>query len=82
MSMFVDLHKLSEDDRVRVIGETVIGSGKTAAVPTDSDPGKAERYAQKLRERYLGIIVEGPFDGPVAGVRTIRVSPPVRNGRS
>lgn len=76
MSKFLDLHELPEDERIRVIGETVMRSGKSAAVPTDSDPGKAERYAKKLRERFPGIIVEGPFDGPVAGVRTITVSPP------
>ena len=73
---FVDLHKLPEDERIRIIGEHVMNTGQTVGVPTDSEPGKAELYARKLREQFPGIIVEGPFDGPTPGCRTIRVIPP------
>lgn len=72
---FADLAALSEDERIDVIGRTVVELGKTVAVCVDSHPGKAARYIRKLRERFPMVVVLGQSDGPLPGVVTIRVGP-------
>lgn len=50
---FVDLHRLPEDDRITVIGEYCLARpSERVAVPTDDEPGKAERYKRKLEAKY------------------------------
>lgn len=72
---FADLHLLAEDDRITVIGRYVTEHGKTVGVCVDDVPGKPERYARKLRERFPGIVILDTTKGPTAGVVTIRVGP-------
>lgn len=56
---FVDLHRLPEDERIRVIGEyCLMNPSEKVAVPTDDEPGKPERYKQKLETKYPQLKVE------------------------
>lgn len=71
----VDLHSLSEDERIGVIGHTVTEHGKTVAVCVDDNAAKVARYIRKLRERFPGIVVLSQEKGPTRGVVTIRVGP-------
>lgn len=74
-SGFADLHELSEDQRIEVIGRTVVEMGKTVGVVVDDEPGKAERYIRKLRERFPGAVVLSQEKGPVAGAVTLKIGP-------
>jgi hypothetical protein len=74
---YADLAALPEDQRIRIIGDTVMKTRKTSAVVTDDEPGKAERYAQKLRDWFPGIVVSAALPGPTRGAVTMRVSPPM-----
>lgn len=50
----VDLHALSEDDRIRMVGEHASAGNKVAFV-VDNDEA-ADRYTQKIMQRYPVII--------------------------
>ena len=71
-----DLHKLPEDERIRMIVHHVRDHQSRVGVPVDDWPGKAERYIEKIRLAYPEAVIEGPHDGPVAGTRMFFVSPP------
>lgn len=72
---YQDLHELSEDERIDVIGHTVTAHGKTVAVCVDDVQVKVDRYVQKLKAKFPGVVILDIVKGPVAGVRTIRVGP-------
>lgn len=74
--VYADIADFEEDKRINIIGRTVMEGRKTAAFVTDADPGKADRYVRKLKERFPGIVILGRFDGPVAGSVTVKVGPP------
>jgi hypothetical protein len=82
---YLDLHKLSENDRIEQIGKAAMSAGNpVVAFVVDSDahfPGKADRYINKLLFRFPEVRVVGRFDGPTAGVVTVKVcrtnNPPV-----
>ncbi len=77
---YADLADLPEDDRIRAIGRYVMENRKTAAVCVDDEPGKAERYAKKLREWFPGISILETIRGvPFKGVATIKVGPANQN---
>jgi hypothetical protein len=50
----VDMYKLSEEDRIGLIGKMAMHNGHaTFTVDHDDvEKGKADRYARKLRERF------------------------------
>ena len=73
---FADLADFEEDKRIEMIGHTVMAHKKTVAFVTDSDPGKAERYIDKLKKRFPGIVIVDRFDGPVSNTVTVKVGPP------
>lgn len=73
---YADLHGLPEDGRISVIVAAVARSRLTVAVMVDAEPGKAERYAAKIRAALPGCTVSAALPGPVAGVVTLRVGPP------
>jgi hypothetical protein len=61
---FVDLHRLSEDERIVVIGDYCLAHpSEKVAVPTDDEPGKPERYKRKIETKYPQLRVEivGPL---------------------
>jgi hypothetical protein len=81
---FIDLHRLEEDHRIATIGHTVTAHHKTVAVMVeiherddDSDPAgaKGDRYIRKIRERFSEVVVLERFNGPVAGVESIKFGP-------
>jgi hypothetical protein len=64
---------MPEDERITLIGQTVIKSGKRAALLVDDEIGKPGRYMSKLRKQFpeLDIMDGGP--GPTKGAYTIVV---------
>lgn len=67
-----DLYRLSEDERVRVIGETA-SEGKSVGVMFERDqPAKVERYIQKVIVRYPTVCVLERIDGPAAHLVTVK----------
>jgi hypothetical protein len=72
---FLDLHRLSEDQRIDMIGHTVTEHGKTVAVCVDDITGKPERYIAKVQKLFPGVAVLGQFKGPTPGVVTIKFGP-------
>lgn len=76
---FIDLHRLPEDERITVIGESALAMpGQTVGVPVDDDPGKPERYQRKLLAKYPQLRVENVgrlFKGVVL-LRVTFPSPP------
>lgn len=75
--VFVDIADSEEDERIQAIGKAAFGQKKTVAFVTDSDPGKADRYIAKLKEKFPGIRLIGRGDGPVAGAVWVKVGPPI-----
>jgi len=55
--IYKDITDRNEDERIRQIGEKVIQEKLTVGFLTDADPGKADRYIKKLKERFPGIRV-------------------------
>lgn len=49
---------------------------KTVGFVVDADPGKADRYIAKLKEKFPGIVVLGKFAGPVKNTVSVKVGPP------
>lgn len=72
MPKYYDLGDEEEDARIEKIGNAAKGGGKIAFV-TDDDPGKAERYIAKLKERFPGIVVLERHPGPVPKCVTVIV---------
>ena len=73
---FADLADLDEYKRIEIIGQAVMQSRAKVAVCVDAVPGKADRYIQKLTERFPGIQIVGKHPGPAGGIDVIQVAPP------
>lgn len=73
--LFRDVGNLSEDERIQNIGEAAM-AGHTVGCVTDSEPGKAERYIQKLKAKFPSVTILGQFAGPVKGSVLIKFGPP------
>ncbi len=73
MAKYKDVADEPEDERIRQIGEAAM-TGKTVAFITDADPGKAERYIQKLLSRFPKLRVVKRFGGPVPGTVSVKVA--------
>ncbi len=73
MPPFSDLHKLSESDRIKVIGH--YGMQMVVGFVVDNEK-KADRYIADLKVKYPQLVIHGK--APMQG-RTIlvRVGPPV-----
>jgi hypothetical protein len=76
LPVYADLYSLTEDERIQVIGETVMRHRKTVAFVTDADPGKHNRYIDKLEALFPGIVILEKLKGPVANTVTVKVGPP------
>lgn len=75
MTRYDDIADRKEDDQIRQIGEYVTHpsqSGKITGFVVDNH-AKADRYLEKLLERFPDIAVIDRFDGPVCGVVTVRI---------
>ena len=76
MRAFADLSSMSEDSRIKLIGETATNRGRTVAFMVDVEGGshaKGDRYIEKLKRWYPSLSVIMRVDGPVANVETIKV---------
>jgi hypothetical protein len=71
LPVFSDLHRLPEDERIRIIGDAYMAGAKVG-VPIDDEPDKPQRYRRKLQERYPGIRV-AILPGLVPGTKTLSV---------
>lgn len=52
MTAFVDISKMSENQRIKYTGNFVTESGNSAWCMTDGEPGKPERYKKKMGEWF------------------------------
>lgn len=75
---YVDMSRLSEDERIDVIGNFVMEGRVATWCLTDDEPGKPERYRTKLHTRFplliLGTEIKRSF--PTKGVAGFTVNPP------
>jgi hypothetical protein len=71
---YVDLHSLTEDQRIDMIGELVMKHNQSSAFVVE-DKEKADRYMTKLKAKYPGIVELLRF--PLAGQVAVKVGPPV-----
>lgn len=78
MEAYTNLANLSEDDRIRVIGEFVMKTRKASWCITDSKPkDKVERYKDKMH-KWFPLLVLGDIkrNMPFKQVSTFEVKPP------
>jgi hypothetical protein len=68
---FSDLSAMPEDKRIKIIADTIHRRRKVCAVLVEDEPGKAERYADKLKAH--GLTIFGTYAGPVDHVITLQV---------
>lgn len=71
-----DLHTMTEDERIELIGLTanqmIMGRHPAIAfIVEDSD--KADRYIEKLKEKFPGIVVLKRYPGPVDQTYTVEI---------
>ena len=74
---YADLGDFDEDKRVQTIGEAVMKHQLAVAFITDDEPGKVERYIEKLKARFPGIQIVSIVKGPIPNTVSVKVSPPV-----
>lgn len=72
---YADLHGLSEDQRIEIIGRKCLEDCATVAVCVDDEPGKAARYVRKIHDRFPAIRCIDVMNGPTKGVVTIKLAP-------
>lgn len=77
MGEYIDLHSLPEDDRIRLIGESImrLPAGQVVGITVD-DAEKGERYAAKMRAKFPCIdhvaTIELAKQGNLAGVMLLK----------
>jgi hypothetical protein len=76
---YVDLHAMSEDDRIDLIGRMVLEKSATIGCFVDLDGVKGDRYISKVKARFPSIVLKGRCAGPTPGVETLKFGPPVHN---
>ena len=62
---YKDIADETEDERIRQIGSAAMEGRKQVSFVTDSEPGKADRYIEKLKAGFPGISVVSRGEGPV-----------------
>jgi len=72
--VYVDLHTLTEDQRIDMIGHAAMDHNKAIAFVVE-DKHKANRYVAKLKDKFPGIVELMRF--PLAGQVAVKVGPPV-----
>ena len=82
---FVDIASLTEDERITMIGRSVMEAPATSAdAPimvafVVEDEEKARRYTQKLTEQFPGIrVIDQKKNCPAKGLITVRIGSPLR----
>ena len=84
MAIVADLYNLNENDRIQMIGESVMtapqSSGKRPPMNgfiVEND-AKADRYVEKLRKLFPGIRVIDRHPGPTPNTVLVRVAGPLQ----
>lgn len=77
MKFYADLADLPEDERITIIGRTVVERRLVVAVAVDAWPGKLDRYISKLTRKFPTITRWETHAGLVAGTWTLKIYPPV-----
>jgi hypothetical protein len=84
MTVATDLHRLSEDARIKVIGRSVMNAPASSA---DRPPmncfvvesqAKADRYVRKLKKAFPRIRILNRTAGPVAGTFMVTFAGPLK----
>lgn len=77
----VDLHKLTEDERIAFQGNFVMLNRISTWVLTDDEPGKPERYQAKMKKAFPLLVVgeEIRRSFPSKGCAGFTVKPPPHN---
>lgn len=74
---FVDLHSMTEEQRIRLMAHRVMKHGEVIGflveLDADGKGTKGDRYIAKLSERYPTLQVMSRFNGPTAGLETITI---------
>lgn len=84
MAVYVDMYRLEENSRIKMIGEAALaGPGNSASQPAVigfivETNEKADRYLRKLKKRFPTIRVIDRHPGPTPGTIIVRVGPPLR----
>lgn len=80
MDAMLDLSKLSEDQRIKAIGNFVMESRKSTWCITDDEPDKPERYKRKMKKQFPFLVLgEIKHRFPGKGAAGFTVYPPVQN---
>lgn len=75
MPQYRDIADMEEDNRIASIGLTAMERpGKEIAFITDDEPGKPERYIEKLLKQFPSLSVVKQFKGPTPGVVSVIVT--------
>ena len=79
MPEYRDIADMEEDNRIASIGLVALERpGKEIAFITDNEPGKAERYIEKLAQRFPSLVVVKRFDGPTPGTVSVIITRPLQ----
>jgi hypothetical protein len=77
--IFADLHKLPEDERIKIIAHHVIAHKARVGFVTDDEPDKPQRYIRKLEALHPGVFnfetLKGPSPKTVSIVVTLKPNP-------
>jgi calcineurin-like phosphoesterase len=78
MPAYIDMHSLSEDDRIHAIGTALLTATGPVAVIVDAELGseKLNRYVRKLIDRFPGVQELDRYPGPTMGAETARMIGP------
>jgi hypothetical protein len=72
MKTYADLASLSEDERIDAIGHHVLDHQHTVGFIVE-DYAKADRYIEKMQEKFPTIMVLYRGPGPVEGTVVVKV---------
>jgi hypothetical protein len=73
----IDMHKMSEDERIQYMGTLVMENQMTFPVLLDDDGGKkCDRYIAKLKFNFPGIQILERGKHEIPGVEYIIIGPP------
>lgn len=72
--VYFDLHRLSETERIRQIGEAAM-LGNTVSFITEDEDGKMERYLMRLFMEFPGLELVQRGKGPTEGAVWAKVRP-------
>jgi hypothetical protein len=74
---YLEMHKFDEDSRIHAAGTAaMMAPGKKVGLITDAEPGKSERYCNKIAAKFPDVKILGVYPGPVEGTVLIAITRP------